>query len=171
MTKPAIKISVLLSILLTACGAQWEVQNPPIDRAQDIETLREVKLVQWPAFYKNNDADGLANFLHEDFVFIQNDGSLSTYAEEVDWVRNNPWSGDANDDFVYHIKDIQFPSDDVAMIYGEGTSTRKTEEGQPCAHSYWSSNTLKRVDARWRPTFSHVSGSQCTPLEISTAAP
>jgi len=153
----------LLFFLLTGCGAK---DASLVDRAKDIETLRDIKLVQWPAYYKNNDADGLSNFLHEDFVFIMNDGSISTYAEEVDWVRNNEWSGDANDDFVYHIKDIEFLSDDVAMIYGQGTSTRKTKAGEPCAHSYWSSNILRRVDGRWRASSSHVSGDKCEPMGL-----
>lgn len=84
-------------------------------------------------------------------------------------MRDNPWSGDANDDFVYRIEDIQFVNNDTAIIYGEGTSTRTTEDDRPCAHSYWSSNTLKRVDGRWRPSFSHVSGAKCEPLDLSAS--
>ena len=136
-----------------------------LDRAADVDALRVLKLETWPSFYKNQDHEGLAEFLAEDFVFILNDGSRSTYLEEIEWVENNPWSGSANDDFVYTIEDIAFQSNDVAIIYGKGTSTRETEDGRPCAHSYWSSNVIRRQDGRWRPSFSHVSGAICTPIE------
>jgi len=152
--------ALLISLSLLACSEN----NAPPDQASDEATLSRIKLEDWPGYYKNQDADGLAAFLHPDFVFITDDGSRSTYQDEVDWVRENPWGGSANDDFVYHIEDIQFTSHDTAIIYGEGTSTRTTNDGQPCAHSYWSSNTLRRVEGRWRPTFSHVSGVKCDPL-------
>lgn len=153
--------TLLLMLLISACN---DSVLKSVDRHADIAALTKAKLESWPSFYKNQDADGLAEFLHPDFVFILNDGERSTYKNEVEWVRNNPWSGNANDDFVYRIEDILFMSDDVAMIYGEGTSTRKTKNGEPCAHSYWSSNTLRRVEGRWRPTHSHVSGTKCDPI-------
>ncbi len=127
--------------------------------------LTEIKIKEWPSYYKNQDADGLAAFLSKDFVFITDDGSRSNYEQEVDWVRNNPWSGADNDDFVYHVQDIVLQSDTVAIIYGEGTSTRTSDDGKPCRHSYWSSNTLRIEAGRWKPTFSHVSGVKCEPLE------
>jgi len=155
-------IKIILAVLfVTACSGSV---SKPVERNTDIAALTVTKLETWPSFYKNQDADGLADFLHPDFVFILNDGGRSTYTDEVDWVRNNPWSGNANDDFIYKIEDIIFMSDNVAMIYGKGTSTRETESGQLCAHSYWSSNTLRRVDGRWRPTHSHVSGTKCDPF-------
>jgi len=135
----------------------------PLDKDLAI-VLRDIKINEWPSYYRTQDADGLANFLSRDFVFITDDGSRSNYIQEVDWVRNNPWSGAENDDFVYHIEDIVLQSDQVAIIYGEGVSTRTTEAGEPCRHSYWSSNTLRLEDGRWKPTFSHVSGVACTPL-------
>lgn len=153
--------SILGLFCLSACAAM-----APVSASQDdvVATLTEIKINEWPSYYKRQDADGLANFLSRDFVFITDDGSRSDYAKEVDWVRNNPWAGSANDDFIYRIEDISFQSNDVAIIYGEGTSTRTTEDGAPCQHSYWSSNTLRIEDGRWKPTFSHVSGVKCTPL-------
>ena len=129
-----------------------------------LSTLAEIKISEWPSYYKNQDADGLAAFLSEDFVFITDSGNQSNYQQEVDWVRNNPWSGAENDDFVYRIEDIVFQSDTVAIIYGEGTSTRTSDDGEPCRHSYWSSNTLRIEGGRWKPTFSHVSGVKCEPM-------
>ena len=148
-------------ILIVGCGLS--AQSAAAEDAKS--TLATIKIDEWPSYYKTQDADGLAAFLSKDFVFITDDGSRSDYAQEVDWVRNNPWSGAENDDFVYRIEDIVFQSDSVAIIYGEGTSTRTTEAGELCRHSYWSSNTLRLEDGRWKPTFSHVSGVKCEPFE------
>ena len=157
------RICCLVLVFVAGLSACASNQGAP-DRPALIERLTDIKLNEWPSYYKNQDADGLAEFLSPDFVFITNSGERSTYDEEVQWVRNNPWSGDANDDFIYRIEDIFFQSDTVVIIYGEGTSTRTDENGLPCAHSYWSSNTLRRENGRWKPTFSHVSGAKCVPV-------
>lgn len=158
---------IFFAALFTAC-AMPSSPTEQEDKPADIAALTKAKIELWPSFYKNQDAEGLANFLHPDFIFITDTGSRSSYTEEVDWVRNNPWSGNANDDFVYHIEDIIFLGPDTAIIYGKGTSTRQTEDGRPCDHSYWSSNTLRRTGDRWRPSFSHVSGVKCTPRDTAT---
>ncbi len=154
----------LLSISVVVIASCATAQNVAPSSVDAVMALTDIKITEWPSYYKNQDADGLSEFLSPDFVFITDTGDRSDYAKEVDWVRNNPWTGAENDDFVYHIEDIVFQSRDVAIIYGQGTSTRKTEDGQPCAHSYWSSNTLRLEDGRWKPTFSHVSGVKCVPL-------
>ena len=96
-------------------------------------------------------------------MFITNDGEVRTKDQELSWLRDNAWSGP--DDFEFSIEDIVFLDDDTAIVYGHGDSTRKDDEGKPCAHSYRSSNTFQRVGDEWRPSFSHVSGARCAPLE------
>ena len=159
-----IRFWLLLSVLFLSNAGVHTAAAAPSDK-NTLAVLTEIKINEWPSYYKNQDADGLAAFLSEDFVFITDNGSRSSYQQEVDWVRNNPWSGADNDDFVYRIEDIVFQSHTVAIIYGEGTSTRTSDDGELCHHSYWSSNTLRMEDGRWKPTFSHVSGVKCTPIK------
>jgi len=153
---------ILAGIILAGCS------NPDIesfsDRDADIAALTKIKLEDWPRYYRENDADGLADFLSDEFVVISDTGRITPKADEVDWVRNNEWAG-ADTGFVYEIEKITFPTDDTAIIYGTGRSERINAAGQPCAHSYVSSNSLRRDGGRWRATLSHVSGVTCTVIE------
>jgi len=69
---------VLPLLLIASCSTQV---SEPIDRNVDIKVVTETKLETWPSFYKNQDANGLADFLHPDFIFILNDGGRSSYQE------------------------------------------------------------------------------------------
>lgn len=62
-------------------------------------------------------------------------------------------------------EEIVFSTDNISIVYGHGDSMRKTEEGRPCHHNYWSSNTFIKKDGVWKPVFSHVSRVTCTPVE------
>lgn len=130
--------------------------------AEDEAALRTLKTDTWPAIYASNDADALDAFLAEDFVLIAG-GSITPKAEEVDWMRKNTW--EAPEDFVYEVSDVVFITPDAAIVYGRGLSTRETENGTPCRHSYWSSNTIRREGNDWRPVSSHVSDVSCEPLK------
>lgn len=144
---------------LTACDSE-----PPGEgnREADIKALTQAKVVTWRALYYNQDADGLDAFLNNGFVLIGSKGKVSTKSQEVEFLRLNPWNGP--DDFLYTIEGIIFTGRDGAVLYGQGTSTREDENGKPCAHSYSSSNTFKRVNGEWRPSLSHVSGGSCEPI-------
>lgn len=130
------------------------------DRASDVDVLRQMKLETWPGIYDRMDADALDAFLSDAFVMIDNDGRTVTKEDELTWMRSTEaWSG--ADDFVYTIDDIVFLGTDGAIVYGRGQSTSKTEIGDPCVHTYASSNIFRREDGQWRPVMSHVSGSRC----------
>ncbi len=60
---------------------------------------------------------------------------------------------------------IPVAADSLAVVYGHGDSTRETDDGQPCHHNYWSSNTFIKQDGAWKPVFSHVSGVTCTKID------
>jgi hypothetical protein len=129
---------------------------------KDDADLIALKTQVWPDIYASNDADRLDAFLSDDFVLIAG-GSVSSKAEEVDWMRNNEW--DAPEDFVYEVEDIVYITHDAAIIYGRGLSTRETENGTPCRHSYISSNTVRRTEEGWKPVSSHVSDVNCEPID------
>ena len=152
----------LLCAGLTACAAETQTKTETVDRAADMAALTQAKKVTWRQLYDDQDADGLAEFLADDFILIASD-DFSPKNKEVSWLRNNKWAGP--EDFLYTIEDIVFITDDAALIYGRGTSTRTNENGSPCKHSYISSNTLRRVGDKWRPVSSHVSDNKCETIE------
>jgi hypothetical protein len=134
------------------------------DRADDEAQISGIKRVSWPQFYREQNVDGLAEFLAPTFVMIAPDGSITPRDRELDAVRTTAW---APDNFTYTIDRIVWLDDDRALVVGRGTSDRTDAERKPCRHSYASSNLLQRAPEAplgWRALFSHVSGVVCTPV-------
>ncbi len=156
--------AIIVSALL-ACAAGLAIGSATADdRQDDVAVLTEKKVYVWPRLYAERDADGLDEFLADGFKVLEPDGSLRTKAEEIAWLRETP-PDETQSDFLFTIEEIVFAANNIAIVYGHGDSTRKTEDGQPCRHNYWSSNTFIRQGGAWKPIFSHISGVTCTPIE------
>lgn len=132
------------------------------DRAEARAALAHAKVHLWRQLYRNNDVAGLKTFLSDDFVIIGANGSEQTKADILKEMEADPWT--MPDDFLYTVTGIIFPTDDSAIVYGHGDSTRQSAEGWTCAHNYTSSNVFRLDGDRWRPVSSHVSDSSCEPL-------
>ena len=148
---------VSMSLLAVSCA-------PATDRQDDIAVLTQKKVTVWPRLYAERDADGLEDFLADEFKVLEPDGTIRSKEEELAWLRATP-PDDAESDFLFTIEEIVFAADNIAIVYGHGDSTRETQDGQPCHHKYWSSNTFVRQGGTWKPVFSHVSGVTCTPSD------
>lgn len=158
--RSAIFLLALVTMMISLVSANAVAD----DRQADIAVLTEKKVFDWPRFYAERDADGLDEFLADGFKILEPNGAVRIKAEEIVWLRETPPS-DAQSDFLFTIEEIVFPTENLAIVYGHGDSTRETEDGRPCHHNYWSSNTFIRKDKTWKPVFSHVSGVTCTPIE------
>lgn len=150
--------------ILTVVGAPAKAEKGDQNRADTIAELTEIKVNEWRRIYAERDANALEVFLADDFKVLSPAGNVSTKVEEVTYLRNTP-PAEEQSDFIYTIKDILFQGDDVAVIFGHGDSTRTTDDGEPCHHRYWSSNTLVRDGGEWKALFSHVSDTSCEPLK------
>ena len=157
--------TAIFAFALVACGTGMTVSSAMGDDHQDdVAVLTEKKVIVWRKIYAERDADGLDEFLADGFKVIEPDGSIRTKAEEIAWLRETP-PDEAQSDFLFTIEEIIFAADNIAIVYGHGDSTRQTEDGRPCHHNYWSSNTFIRQEGIWRPIFSHISGVTCTPID------
>lgn len=148
---------IILGIVMLVSGCSSTAPSDAEARAE----LRALKTTYWPGLYANKDADGLAGFLSDDFVLIAG-GTVGTKAEEVAWLRD-PGDWSQAEDFAYRVIDVVLIAPGAAIVYGEGTSTSTNAAGESCRQTYLSSNTLRRVDGRWRPVSSHVSDVRCVP--------
>lgn len=145
----ALLATALLSANASTCG--------PVEAV-----LRDIKLKTWPGFYRQQDAKGLAEFLHEDFRIVGADGTVTLRSEELAWVAKSPWNPT---DFVYTIDTIVCPASGVALIVGEGRfKARNKDRTAWTEHRYVSSNVLVSIDGRWRAVSSHISGEQSKEL-------
>src|SRR5688572_19229314 len=73
--------------LIVACGCAPTSQPAGTPgRAADLDAIRMAKVETWRQLYRNQDSAGLNDFLLDDFIVIGADGSLTTKAEEVEWL-------------------------------------------------------------------------------------
>ncbi len=122
--------------------------------------LRDIKLKEWPGYYRAGNAEGLRAFLLDGFRAIGGDGSVSLKEEEVAWVAKNSWNPK---DFVYTITNISCPGPSTAIVVGEGRFKGEVD-GVWHEHRYVSSNVLLLKNGRWRPAISHISGERSEPV-------
>lgn len=154
------KAAVFAKVLLLIGAGLTVASAIAGDRQDDIAILTEKKVHVWPRLYAERDAAGLDEFLADGFKVLEPDGTVRTKVEEIAWLRETPPDQEQSD-FLFTIEEIVFAADNVAIVYGHGDSTRENENGQPCHHNYWSSNTFIRQDGVWKPVFSHISGVTC----------
>ncbi len=155
MTKNYFSAAMLLATIATpdiaiagSCGAHES-------------ELRSIKLERWPGFYRDQDVTGLSNFLDDSFMVIDSSGTATPKADELLWLAANPWSPS---DFVYQITSISCPTPEMAVIVGEGRSTRP-DGARRISNRYISSNVLVRSETGWRAVLSHISGERREPIE------
>ena len=145
-------------VILAGCQGSKATETASFDEAEARSELEGLKVHTWRQLYRENDTDGLTDFLADDFVIIGADGDTTTKAEIILDLEANPW--DMPEDFLYTVTGILFPTSESAIVYGYGESTRE-REGIACLHRYTSSNVFRNDDGRWRPVSSHVSDSSC----------
>ena len=122
----------------------------------DKKRLRELKEVLWPKAYREQDPALLAQILADEFESIDAEGSRSTKAEELDYVRKNKPSYDS---FRFVIRRLQIFENRTAVVSGTGFIETKAKEGKKGSKTeYQSSNVFIERDGRWQAISSHVSG-------------
>jgi len=135
------------------------------DRQADERQLTHIKTNIWPGYYRDQDTEGLRDFLASSFVNIGPDGAAVVKREELAAVAGEPWNPV---NFRYVVDRMDWHGDDLVTITGRGMSDRRNSDGSTCLHSYASSNLLRReegIKIGWQALSSHVSGVECKPME------
>nr|WP_299171358.1 nuclear transport factor 2 family protein [uncultured Allomuricauda sp.] len=145
---------MLLLFVLTvfaSCNQQEpKLVQPSGINNEDEKILRNLKEVQWPKAYREQDTVLLDRILGNDFQMIDAGGTWSNKAKELEWIKENAME---NDSFFYEIKRLDILPNGTALICGTGHIFNDSTET-----IYQSSNILiKRKDA-WKAVASHVSG-------------
>ena len=130
--------------------------EPVRDSENDQKRLRELKEVLWPKAYREQDPALLAQILADEFESIDAEGSVSTKAEELDYVSKNKPSYDS---FRFVIRRLQIFENRTAVVSGTGYIETKAKDGKKASKTeYQSSNVFLERDGRWQAISSHVSG-------------
>lgn len=158
MSRRALRLVLSLSLSLLAAlpglaGAQAASSASP-DRAADEKALRQLKEVDWPKAYKQQDTALLDRILAPEFASIDDSGNGSTKAEEMEWVRNNKPSYDS---LTFEITRLDIFENGTAIVAGTGTIRGRNDKG-PTTSTYKSTNVLIKRNGRWQAVASHISG-------------
>lgn len=126
----------------------------PQDRSADEKALRQIKEVDWPKAYREQDTALLDRILADEFQSIDAEGSWSTKAEELDYIRKNKPSYES---FRFEIRRLEIFENGTAVVAGTGHIQGRDENG-PYRIEYQSSNILIKRGGVWKAISSHVSG-------------
>jgi hypothetical protein len=149
-------VSAAVVIAMLSCSSTALAADCSSQEAE----LRSIKLERWPGFYRSQDVAGLDRFLVDGFQIVDSQGKATPKDDELRWLAANPWTPR---DFVYEITSVTCPTPAIAIIVGQGRSTR-ADGSRRVAHSYVSSNVLVRSEAGWQAVLSHISGERREPV-------
>ena len=102
--------------------------------------------------YRHNDADALDRILADDYRFTDSSGKTSTKADDLALARSHRVTFDA-----YDTSDLEVRVwGDTAIVTGRSV-VRGAARGQPFVREFRFTDTLARIDGRWRAVAAHVS--------------
>lgn len=117
---------------------------------EDKNILRNLKEVQWPKAYSEQDTILLDAILDDDFQMIDAGGTWSNKSGELKWIKENAVHYDS---FHYEIKRLDVLDNGTALICGTGHIQNDSTKT-----IYQSSNILIKRNGMWKAVASHVSG-------------
>ena len=153
----AARILIVL-IAFGLCGAQ--AASPADDQA----ALRQIKEVEWPKAYREQDTELLDRLLAEEFQVIDADGAWSSKAAELDYIRKHK---PAYESFRFVIKRLELFENDTAVVAGTGLITERNG-AKRVVTEYQSSNVFIKRAGRWQAIASHISGVKEQPAADDT---
>ncbi len=138
----------LLAVTLWGCTAT-DKPSPP-DAVEASNSLRYLKVVQWPKAYREQDTVLLDNILDDSFQMVDAAGNWSDKTGELEWIKQHAMS---HDSFRYEIKRLDVLENGTAVVAGTGHIINDGQESL-----YESTNILIWRGGQWKAISSHVSG-------------
>lgn len=148
--KKTIGILILIYALSACKESPVETQATTLITEADHGILKNLKEVQWPKAYREQDTILLDKILGDDFQMIDASGTWSDKQGELQWIKEHATQ---NDSFYYEIKRLDVLDNGTALICGTGHIINDSIET-----IYQSSNILIKRDGMWKAVASHVSG-------------
>jgi len=148
--KKMMLILSIFSVVVSCQQPQPNISPTPIINDGDQGILRNLKEVQWPKAYREQDTLLLDKILGDDFQMVDASGNWSNKAQELQWIKEH---ATAHDSFFYEIKRLDVLPNGTALICGTGHIFNDTTET-----IYQSSNILIKRKGAWKAVSSHVSG-------------
>ncbi|MEX0313469.1 MAG: nuclear transport factor 2 family protein [Allomuricauda sp.] len=148
--KNSIQLFLVLVVTISCQQQKPEVVQTSTINNEDQKILRNLKEVQWPKAYREQDTLLLDKILGDDFQMIDASGEWSNKIKELAWIKETAME---NDSFFYEIKRLDVLPNGTALICGTGHIFNDSTET-----IYQSSNILIKREGVWKAVASHVSG-------------
>ena len=148
--KKTIGILILFCAFSACKEAPVKLQTASLITPTDQGILRNLKEVQWPKAYREQDTVLLDKILGDDFQMIDASGAWSDKQGELEWIKKHAMQ---HDSFHYEIKRLDVLDNGTALICGTGHIVNDSIET-----IYQSSNILIKRNGMWKAVASHVSG-------------
>lgn len=120
----------------------------PVDRSAEVLTVTR----EWMDAYRHNDAAALDRILADDYKLTDAAGRISTKADDIAGARAKHVLIDTYDTSDVHVR----VWGDTAVVTGHSV-VRGAARGEPFVHDFKFTDTLARIDGRWRAVAAHVS--------------
>ncbi|WP_420603344.1 nuclear transport factor 2 family protein [Flagellimonas sp.] len=144
-------LPLFIIMLSVSCNQQKpDMVQTSIINDEDQKILRNLKEIQWPKAYREQDTLLLDSILGDDFQMVDASGEWSNKTKELEWIKENAME---NDSFFYEIKRLDVLPNGTALICGTGHIFNDSTET-----IYQSSNILVKRNGAWKAVASHVSG-------------
>ena len=125
-------------------------------QAGDERVLRQIKEVEWPKAYQEQDTVLLNSILADEFKMINSDGEYSTKQDQLNYIKTHKSD---NISFKFEIKRLEVFPNGTAIVSGTGTARRKDAKGEYTL-IYQSSNVFIKRNGNWKAIASHTSGDK-----------
>ena len=146
--------------MLVACSSE-PTSFPPENNEQqlkvDREALTQLKEVDWPKAYREQDTVLLDKILADEFQMVDNSGTWYNKQDELDYIKKHKPSYES---FNFEIKRLEIFENGTAIVAGTGHIFNKDASGKLTEAIYQSSNILIKRNGVWKAVASHVSGYQ-----------
>ena len=140
------KVSLLLSLCFFGLAAS------ALADAKEEQTVLRLER-EWCAAYQRNDADAIANALADDYTLTDSKGNISTKADDIADAKTGKVHYDV---FENSEMKARVYNDDCAIVTGKTRVVGKSD-GQPLDVLVQFTDTLAKIDGRWRLAAGHVS--------------
>lgn len=124
-------------------------------QGEDEAALRQLKQVQWPRAYREQDTVLLDRLLATEFQLIDAGGEVTNKRDELNYIKAHKPSYTS---FAYTIERLDIFENGTAIVSGTGLIGGTDKTGKPYQTTYKSSNVLIKRARRWQAISSHVSG-------------
>ena len=152
-----VRVIVLLTLLVAACGVSTAAQEAPPPRPKLTQAEDEVRKLerQWLDAYEQNDADAMERIVADDFLITFPNGSMQTKPQLVTMIKAARRAGQSR--MKFYTEGVQSRAYGETVILTGRVVAEYERDGKTVKEPSRYTDTYVRRDGRWQVVASHLS--------------